>query len=205
MSITKFASLPPNSAGATTHIFFLLTLVNTSPTWYLPLQHPSPCSYISERRPQRHLTARLNYWVTDASLWLSLKQWKRKKSRTYHLCSSSPDFWLQALTLYKPLDSSWRRDTVLEAWGYCFSLSAGWKLKLPLIPGLGRSPGEEKGYPLQYSGLWTWLSDFHFVFPPNSISIFFSFSLSGQGRPRFWPATVLHIKEIGSHHFIPTS
>ena len=44
------------------------------------------------------------------------------------------------------------------------------------IPGLGRSPGEGKGYPLQYSGLeksmdsivhvvtkrCTWLSDFHF-------------------------------------------
>ena len=44
------------------------------------------------------------------------------------------------------------------------------------IPGLGRSPGEGKGYPLQYSGLenfmdciihgvaksWTQLSDFHF-------------------------------------------
>ena len=44
------------------------------------------------------------------------------------------------------------------------------------IPGLGRSPGGGKGYPLQYSGLensmdcivhkvaksWTWLSDFHF-------------------------------------------
>ena len=46
---------------------------------------------------------------------------------------------------------------------------------LGLIPGLGRSPGEEKGYPLQYSGLenftgcidhgvtksQTQLSDFH--------------------------------------------
>ena len=45
------------------------------------------------------------------------------------------------------------------------------------IPGLGRSPGGEKGYPLQYSGLensmdyiahgaaksWTWLRDFHFI------------------------------------------
>ena len=44
------------------------------------------------------------------------------------------------------------------------------------IPGLGRSPGEGKGYPLQYSGLeksmdciahgvaksWTLLIDFHF-------------------------------------------
>ena len=47
------------------------------------------------------------------------------------------------------------------------------------IPGLGRSPGEGKGYPLQYSALenpmdciglrvtksWTRLSDFHFHFP----------------------------------------
>ena len=45
------------------------------------------------------------------------------------------------------------------------------------IPGSGRSPGEGKGYPLQYSGLensmdcivhgvvksWTQLSDFHFI------------------------------------------
>ena len=48
---------------------------------------------------------------------------------------------------------------------------------LGLIPGLGRSPGEGKGYPLQYSGLEdsmdcivhavmksrTQLSDFHFL------------------------------------------
>ena len=45
------------------------------------------------------------------------------------------------------------------------------------IPGMGRSPGEWNGYPLQYSGLensmdtihrvtksWTQLSDFHFLF-----------------------------------------
>ena len=50
---------------------------------------------------------------------------------------------------------------------------------LGLIPGLGRFPGEGKGYPLQYSGLensmdcivhqvaksWIQLSDFHFHFP----------------------------------------
>ena len=47
---------------------------------------------------------------------------------------------------------------------------------LSSLPGLGRYSGEEKGYPLQYSGLenfmdsivhgvtksWTWLSDFHY-------------------------------------------
>ena len=49
--------------------------------------------------------------------------------------------------------------------------------ELGLIPGLGRSPGEGNGNPLQYSGLensidcivhevtksWTRLNDFHFV------------------------------------------
>ena len=51
-----------------------------------------------------------------------------------------------------------------------------WVWDLDLRPGLGRSPGEGKGYPLQYSGLEnsmdcidhgvakspTWLNDFHF-------------------------------------------
>ena len=50
------------------------------------------------------------------------------------------------------------------------------------IPGLGRSPGVEKGYPLQYSGLensmdcivhgvaksWIQLSEFHFHFLENA-------------------------------------
>ena len=43
---------------------------------------------------------------------------------------------------------------------------------LALIPGLGRSPGEGKGYPIQYSGLensmaksQTRLSHFHFAIP----------------------------------------
>ena len=52
------------------------------------------------------------------------------------------------------------------------------------IPGLGRSPGEGKGYPLQYSSLenfidclvhgvtksWTWLSNFHFQSPIKFIN-----------------------------------
>ena len=60
---------------------------------------------------------------------------------------------------------------------------------LGLIPGLGRSPGEGNGYPLQYSGLensmdgivhgaskrWTGLSDFHSL----------SLHLRGRGSPAF--------------------
>ena len=52
---------------------------------------------------------------------------------------------------------------------------------LGLIPGLGRSPGEGKGYPLQYSGLensmdctlhgvaksWTQLNNFHAHYGEN--------------------------------------
>ena len=53
------------------------------------------------------------------------------------------------------------------------------------VPGLGRSPEEGKGYPLQYSGLensmdyivhrvtksWTQLSDFHFHYPYERVII----------------------------------
>jgi len=35
---------------------------------------------------------------------------------------------LWALILYKPLDSSWGGDTVLEAWGYCVPVSTSWEL-----------------------------------------------------------------------------
>ena len=57
-----------------------------------------------------------------------------------------------------------------------------------LIPGLGRSAGEGKGYPLQCSGLqnsvdyivcgvaksWTWLRSFHFIFTCFIFYIFFT-------------------------------
>ena len=54
---------------------------------------------------------------------------------------------------------------------------------LGLTPGLGRSPGEGNGYPLQYSSLenpmdytvaksWTGLSDFHFLLVLNLFIIF---------------------------------
>ena len=59
---------------------------------------------------------------------------------------------------------------------FCYHKSACNVGALGSIPGLGRSPGEGKGYPLQYSGLensmdcivhgvtrnWTQLSNFHF-------------------------------------------
>ena len=65
---------------------------------------------------------------------------------------------------------------------------------LGLIPGLGRSPGEGKGYPLQYSGLEnsmdcivhgvaksrTLLSDFHFTWPLGQCAPITQYQESGS-------------------------
>ena len=74
-------------------------------------------------------------------------------------------FLIIRLGLWAPLWLSWKRSTCSEE-------------DLSSFPGLGRFPGEGKGYPLQYSGLknamdhlvhgiiksWTQQSDFHFHF-----------------------------------------
>ena len=87
----------------------------------------------------------------------------------------------------------WRRDTLPTPVFLGFPCGSAGKEStcnvgdLGLIPGLGRSPGEGKGYPFQYAGLEnsmdctvygvaksrTWLSDFHFQF-----SVFFEISLA---------------------------
>ena len=70
-------------------------------------------------------------------------------------------------------------------------------------PGLGRSPGEGKGYPLQYSGLensmdcivhevaksWTRLSNFRFHFPKGGSGD------SGEKVDRFTGAKVNEVIE----------
>ena len=67
------------------------------------------------------------------------------------------------------------------------------------IPGSGRSTGEGKGYPFQYSGLensmdcivhgaaksWTWLSNFHFQ-ELNDCLWKMRFTSSGIVKLRFW-------------------
>ena len=66
---------------------------------------------------------------------------------------------------------------ILKSGFHCGSAVKESACNVGSIPGLGRSPGEGKGYPLQYSGLenfvyytdhgvaksGTWLSDFHFI------------------------------------------
>ena len=68
------------------------------------------------------------------------------------------------------------------------------------IPELGRSPGEGKGYPLQYSNLensmdcilhgvtksWTLLSNFHFHFPSTGAEVWiFVDYIKSENRCKF--------------------
>ena len=69
MSVIKLAFLPLNSARATIHIFPFDSMLNTPPIWCLALQHPSPCSYISEKsqratKLQGSITGLLTWFMT---------------------------------------------------------------------------------------------------------------------------------------------
>ena len=75
-----------------------------------------------------------------------------------------------------------------------------------MILGLGRSPGEGKGYPLQYSGLeksmgpksQTRLSDFHFhiIFNAGKVR---TFPLRLQTKRMYTLTTIKHTFESSSH------
>ena len=101
--------------------------------------------------------------------------------------------------------------------GKAFACNAG---DLGLIPGLGRSPGDGKGYSLQFSGLENsmdcivhgvtnsrkWLSNFHFHFFPVAAVLSTLFPCSS-----YWDCNlplkdlVWYVKEITRCLFINTS
>ena len=76
-----------------------------------------------------------------------------KKKKRIHLQCRRPwfDSWVRKI--------HWRRDSLLTTVFLGFPAGSAGKESacnardLGLIPGLGRSPGERKGYPFQYSGL----------------------------------------------------
>ena len=84
------------------------------------------------------------------------------------LCHTSA--WISHRSIYVPCGSAGKKSSCYEG-------------ELGSVPGLGRSPGEEKGYPLQYSGLEnsmdcivhgvaksrTQPSNFHFTHPWTSL------------------------------------
>ena len=75
---------------------------------------------------------------------------------------------MDALSTYSPTILLVRPFIGLPMWSQLVkNLPAMW-VDLGSIPGLGRSPGEGTGYPLQHSGhgvaqSWIRLSDFHFI------------------------------------------
>ena len=109
----------------------------------------------------------------------SVKTWSFLPSR---LCSVTSSILLQQKCWYlllvsntsTPLEFCVFQRTLTETWSKASVCNMG---DGDSIPRLGRSPGEGKGYPLQYSGLEnskdhivhgfaksrTWLSDFHFT------------------------------------------
>ena len=79
--------------------------------------------------PQDCQTELLGYWHQPVTGFETMQE-EEYKILTPSLLITDP--WLQALILYKPIDSLWSRGrTVLEAWAYCISLSACRELKPP--------------------------------------------------------------------------
>ena len=74
MSVTKFAFLPLNSAGATLAPIFLWLCAKYIPSWCLHLQHPSPCSCTSERRPPNCQTQLLGYWCQFMTVFETMQE-----------------------------------------------------------------------------------------------------------------------------------
>jgi len=103
-----------------------------------------------------------------------IAQWVKKKKIRLQCRRHQLDSWIRKIC--------WRRNRLPTPVFLGFPCGSAGKESacnvgdLSLIPGLGRSPGEGKGYPLQYCGLensidcivhgitkcQTWLSDFHF-------------------------------------------
>ena len=119
MSVTKFAFLPPNSAGATLCTNFLWLCAKYIPSWCLLLQHPSPCSCTSERRPPNCQTQLLGYWCQFMTVFETMQEEEIKILSPLFLitdCETSS---------YKLLMGG----TVLEAWAYCVPRFTSWELK----------------------------------------------------------------------------
>ena len=103
------------------------------------------------------------------NLWLFLTNWEGKKKKKPSWCTKGLPWWLSWYIIHlqcrRPRFNSWvgkirwRRDRLPTPVFLGFPGGSAGKESscnegdLGSIPGLGRCPGEGKGYPLQYSGL----------------------------------------------------
>ena len=79
------------------------------------------------------------------------------------------------------------------------------------IPKLGRSPGEGKGYPLQYSGLENYMDYSWWDLKESDMTEWFSLSLHFQGKQLKWGVFTFHFRQsvdpffgwqAGLHHLM---
>ena len=108
MSVTKFAFLPPNSAGATINIFFLGLYAKYLPYLVFTLTTPFPLYLHIRKKAVSHPNCQsqlLGYWLQSITVFEKINEEEIQILPTLFLITDS---WLWALPLYKPLDSSGR-------------------------------------------------------------------------------------------------
>ena len=117
----------------------------------------------------------INWQVPANASWSTRGLGLLKSPKDYSRLERKPFFWhLYANCKKAPLPLGWA-----SLVAQLVKNPPVMRIDLGLIPGLGRSPGEGKGYPLQYSGLESTMdcivhgvaksrtppSDFHFHYP----------------------------------------
>ena len=168
-------------------IMLLWTCVYQLSIWLPSFNHSYKC---------RGLPLWLSWWriclqcgIPGFDPWVGKIPWRRKRLPT-------PVFWPEEFHgLYSPWGQKESDTTEQLSLHFKVKVSASNVGNPGFIPGSGRSPGEGKGYPLQYSGLknsmdcivhgvtksWKRLSDFHFHYKPRGrivmprVNIIFSF------------------------------
>ena len=108
-SVTKFVFLPPTLQELHFTFFSFDSKLNTFPIWCLSLQHPSPCSYVLERRKEGCRATKLSDSVSGLLMPVYDCLWNKEGIKILSPLFLITESWLWALALYKPLDSLWVR------------------------------------------------------------------------------------------------
>ena len=119
---------PPDSAGATLHIYFPLAL-HAKYILYLVFTLTTLPPIVTYQKVGRR-GIKLPDPITGLLTPVYDCLWNKARGRNQDPNTSVPhhDSSLWAFIFYKPLDPSWMGGTVLEVWAYYFALSTGWEL-----------------------------------------------------------------------------
>ena len=161
MSVTKLAFLPPNSAGATVHIFSLWLYAKYIPCLVLTLATPFPTQlYIRKKadEPLNYQTQLLGCWCQCVAVFETTKEEEIKILSPLLLITNS---WLRAPASYKSQTllteaASYKPQTLLTeghgSWSVCLLCTALHQLRIKAT----------------------------FLFPPDSVSVLFNSASVGR-------------------------